>query len=79
MTADLAALRWLLDYATGCHGGVIRDGEQDACEKPAVAVIDGRGSEDESYWPACAYHANRYGAGRCVPLVVLRAALRGPS
>ena len=59
-----------------CHGLVLRDGEQDACGKPPVAVIDGRGSEDVSFWPACAYHAHRYGGPSCVPLSVLLLSLR---
>jgi hypothetical protein len=37
-------------------------------------VIDARDLEDGCYWPACAWHANRYGRGRCVPLGDLRAA-----
>lgn len=61
--------------ADHCHGLVTRDGEQDACGKPPVAIIDARDFEDGCYWPACAYHANRYGNGRCVSLSELRAAL----
>jgi hypothetical protein len=59
-----------------CHGIVTRDGEMDACGKPPVAVIDAREFEDGCYWPACAYHANRYGGGRCVPLATILAALK---
>lgn len=70
MSDDLARV---LANADHCHGIVTRDGEQDACGKPPVAVIDGRGTEDEGYWPACAYHANRYGRGKCVPLARLLA------
>lgn len=62
--------------ADHCHGLVVRDGEQDACGKPPVAIIDGRGTEAETFWPVCAWHANRYGRGRCVPLRVLLASLR---
>jgi hypothetical protein len=68
-------LRDVLARADHCHGLVIRDGEQDACGKPPVAIIDARDVEDGCYWPACAYHANRYGRGQCVPLTDLRAAL----
>ncbi|HET7327868.1 MAG TPA: hypothetical protein VFJ14_11360 [Nocardioidaceae bacterium] len=57
----------VLRTADHCHGIVTRNGEQDACGKPPVAVIDGS-PWGEGYWPACAYHANRYGGGRCVPL-----------
>jgi len=65
---DVGALVGELRRVNECHGIVVRDGEQDACGKPAVAIIDGYGTEAEDYWPACAYHANRYGGGRCVPL-----------
>lgn len=61
--------------ADHCHGLVVRDGEEDACGKPPVALIDGRGTESETFWPACAYHANRYGGERCVPLLSIAAAL----
>jgi hypothetical protein len=57
VTADLAkALR----DADHCHGQVTRGGEDDACGKPPVALIESYG-EFEGYWPACAWHANRYG------------------
>jgi hypothetical protein len=55
-----------------CHGIVTRDGEQDACGKPTTCIVDGHGTEDETFWPACTYHANRYGGGRIVPLTVIR-------
>jgi hypothetical protein len=58
----------VLRTADHCHGIVTRDGEQDACGKPPVAIIDWRGTEAETYWPVCAYHAHRYGDGRAVPL-----------
>lgn len=70
MSADL---RRVLMTADHCHGIVVRDGIEDACGKPPVAIIDGRGTEAETYWPACAYHANRYGRGKCVPLADLAA------
>ena len=62
--------------ADHCHGIVTRDWEQDACGKPPVAIIDGRGTEAESFWPACAYHANPYGGPACVPISVIVFALR---
>jgi hypothetical protein len=61
--------------AKECHGLVTRDGHEDACGKPAVAIIDARDREDGCYWPACAYHAHRYGRGRVVPLTAIREAL----
>lgn len=67
------SLTSVLSRADRCHGIVVHDGIMDACDKPAVAIIDGRDTEDEGYWPACAYHANRYGRGKCVPLSDLRA------
>lgn len=66
-------LRW------GCHGLVIRDGEEGPCEKPATVIIDGRGTEDEGYWPACTYHGNRFGRGNVVPLGTVLAAARSTS
>lgn len=44
---------------TLCHGIVTRGGEEDACSKPAAAVIWDR--ESASIWPACIWHANRFG------------------
>jgi hypothetical protein len=61
--------------ADECHGLVTRGGEQDACGKPPVTIIDAR-EYDGDFWPACAYHANRYGGPRCVSLAVMLAALR---
>lgn len=66
--SDLARTLRTADH---CHGLVVREGIEDACGKPPVAIVDGRGTEDETHWPACAYHANRYGGGRCVALVEL--------
>lgn len=54
------ALRTAVEKADHCHGIVTRQGDEDACGKPPVAMIDGRVG-DEGYWPACAYHANRWG------------------
>jgi len=62
---------WSAMHDQHCHGIVTRDGEQDACHKPTVAIIDGRGTEAETYWPACTYHAHRYGGGRVMPLMDL--------
>lgn len=64
-------LRDVLTTVDHCHGIVVRDGHEDACGKPPVAIVDGRATEDEGYWPACAWHANRYGP--CVPLADLLA------
>jgi hypothetical protein len=61
--------------ANHCHGTVVRDGIEDACGKPPTSIIDGRDTEDNCCWPACAYHANRYGGGRVVPLERLLAAV----
>ena len=74
MTADLASLRAEVLGADHCHGIVTRDGEQDACGKPPVAIIDAREAEDGCYWPACTFHAYRYGRGHVVPLPTIRAA-----
>lgn len=46
-----------LDYL--CHGIVTRSGEQDACSKPATTILyDAEGAD---VWPACTWHAHRYG------------------
>ena len=60
----------------GCHGVVTRAGEQDACGKPVVGIIDGRDTDAQCYWPACTYHLHIYGRGRVVPLVDLLATIR---
>lgn len=78
MTHDHAEIRRYM-HSQGCHGIVYRDGEMEPCEKPAVAIVDGRGGEAEGYWPACAYHANRYSRGKCVPLHTMIDAIRGIS
>lgn len=75
---DVAGLAAEVRRADHCHGIVTRDGEQDACGKPPVAIIDARSAEDGCYWPACAWHAHRYGYGHVVPLSDLRAALETP-
>lgn len=71
----MSDLRHVIKSADHCHGIVTRDGEMDACGKPPVAIIDANDTEDGCFWPACAYHANRYGRGRVVPIWVLVATL----
>lgn len=44
---------------TLCAGIVIRQGEMDACCKHATTIVYDR--EHASLWPACTWHANRYG------------------
>lgn len=44
---------------TLCHGIVTRDGEEDACRKDATTVV--YDSESATVWPACTWHAHRYG------------------
>jgi hypothetical protein len=76
MTTNL--VRFLTDLSEDrhphCHALVTRGGDEDACGKPPVAVIDDRGTDADCYWPACAYHANRYGRGHVVSLVELLSA-----
>ena len=72
---SVSDLRAVLSVADHCHGLVVHEGIEDACGKPPVAVIDARDVEDGCYWPACAYHAHRYGRGKCVPLGDLIAAV----
>lgn len=74
---DWRTLALVVRRADHCHGIVTREGEMDACGKPPVAIIDGRSSEDETFWPACSFHAHRYGRGRCVPLSVIVTAVGG--
>jgi len=73
--AEWGDLRRTLRFAGECHGLVVRFGIEDACGKAPVAIVDGRGTEDEGFWPACAWHANRYGP--CVPIGYLLASMRG--
>ena len=44
---------------TLCAGTVTRDGEQDACCKDATAIV--YDAESATVWPACTWHAHRYG------------------
>lgn len=60
----------------GCDGLVTIQGYEDACGKPATCLVDGRGTEDEYIWPACTYHAHRYGRGNVIPLDDIVKALR---
>ena len=76
MTSAADPLRAEILRADHCHGLVTRDGEEDACGKPPVAIIDATAAEAGCYWPACAYHANRYGRGHVVPLARIVEALR---
>lgn len=58
---------------TLCHGLVIRDGHEDQCCKPpTTAIYD---VENVAIWPACTYHAHRYGSGRTMTLAQIREAL----
>lgn len=43
---------------TLCAGIVVRDGEEDACCKPACVIAY---HPDGGVWPACVWHAHRYG------------------
>ena len=61
-----------------CHGVVTRDGHEDACGKPAVAVI-GRSIAHGAPWAACGWHAHRYGQGRLVTLATIAQALEDRS
>lgn len=49
----------ITDLDTLCDGIITRDGIEDACCKPATAVI--YDAESASIWPACTWHAHRYG------------------
>lgn len=46
------------DLDTLCHGIVVRDGWEDACNKPATTVLF---HPESGVWPACTWHANRWG------------------
>ena len=59
---------------TLCHGIVTRDGIEDACSKPATAIL--YDAEGASVWPACTWHAHRYG-GALTLAHVREAMLRG--
>lgn len=74
MSTDLKELAREISRARGCEAEVARRGERDVCEKPPVAFVCEVADGHEFYWPACAWHVNRYGPG--VPLVDIVAALR---
>lgn len=59
--------------ADHCHGVVTRDGIEDDCGKPPTSIID---DPEGGPWPACTYHAHRYGNGRVVPLAQIVAQAR---
>lgn len=54
-----------------CHGIVVRGGDEDACCKPATAIV--YDEEGASIWPACTWHAHRYGGA--MSLAQIREAL----
>ena len=54
-----------------CHGIVTRDGIEDACCKDATTII--YDPESVTLWPACTWHANRYGGA--LSLATIRTAL----
>lgn len=55
-----------------CAGIVTRDFIEDACCKPATTVL--YDTESADVWPACTWHANRYGGA--LTLKQLREAIR---
>lgn len=52
-------VRSQLDVDTLCEGLVVRKGEEDACCKDATTIV--YDAETASVWPACTWHAHRYG------------------
>ena len=54
----------IVDLDVLCGGIVVRDGEEDACCKSATSAI--YDAESASVWPACSWHANRYGGALTV-------------
>lgn len=61
----------LLALDTLCHGIVTAAGEEGPCCKPATTVVcDG---ESAGLWPACTWHAHRYGGA--LDLATIRKAL----
>lgn len=65
-----------------CHISVTRDGDMDACDKPAVGRLHLLDWEDEEFgagepYPACRFHLYRLGGnGRAVELTAGRDAPR---
>lgn len=72
-------LTWALHHElVTCCSTVTRNGELDACGKPAVGFVTGR-EWDEGWadgYPACSWHLNRYG-GHLLKDVLLAAAAVG--
>lgn len=56
---------------TLCAGVVTRAGEEDACCKDATAIV--YDAEFADVWPACTWHAHRYGGA--LTLAQIREAL----
>jgi hypothetical protein len=67
----LAAIRAALEFPRLCTDAVVRAGESQPCEKPAVALRYDP-SEERHPYPVCAYHAR----GDMVSLPTLLAAVR---
>lgn len=61
----------LEDIDTLCHGIVTHRGCEDACCKPATAIV--YDAESADVWPACTFHAHRYGGA--LTLAQIREAL----
>lgn len=61
MNSQRYAVAWseLASLDTLCAGIVTCDGIEDACCKPATAVV--YDIESAQPWPACTWHAHRYG------------------
>lgn len=59
------------DIDTLCAGIITRGGGMDACCKPATTIV--YDPEDASTWPACTWHAHRYGGA--LTLAQIREAL----
>ena len=47
-----------------CEGIVIRNGNEEPCEKPAVGLMRATGSVRDEFgpdlWPVCTWHLHRY-------------------
>jgi hypothetical protein len=61
----------IADIDTLCEGIVIRGGEEQPCCKDATAIV--YDAESTSLWPACTWHAHRYGGA--LTLAQIREAL----
>ena len=64
-------LRYLRRFSDRCCAEVIRNGETQPCDKPAVAVADGD-AESDAWWPVCPHHTR---GRKMVPLPDLIKAL----